>query len=76
MIASYYCPAADGNKECKKPNPVACQASMDYHAAINYSEVDFAGVNSVIVSCDDDYNLQIIQTSGYTPERGTFIDEY
>lgn len=76
MIASYYCPAAVGSKECKKPNPTTCQASMDYHCAVNYSEVDFTGVKSVIVSCDDDCNLKIIQTNGYTPERGTFCDEY
>lgn len=77
MIVGYYCPAADVyGKTCKRSNPTTCQMSMDYHCAINYSEVDFTGVKSILVSCDSNGDMKIIQANGYTDERGEFCDEY
>ena len=77
MVTSYYCPVADiNNKDAYCPDPTKCQPPVDYHNAINYSEVDFNGVKSVLMVCDGNGNMKIIQANGYTDERGEFSDSY
>lgn len=78
MVVSYYCPVVDSkNKKNYCIYSAQClYPSVNYHDTVNYSEVDFEGVESVVISCDDEGQLKIIQANGYTEDRGTFCDMY
>lgn len=47
-----------------------------YSSARNYSEVDMEGVNHLVIRREGYGEMYITQASGYTYDRGTFIDMY
>ncbi len=42
---------------------------------INYKDVNFDGVNSLVIHYENEQG-KIVQASGYTPDRGLFVDMY
>lgn len=57
-------------------DPRNCETFIDVTKAINYTSVDFDGVNSVHVYRYDDGQYYIAQAGGYTYDRGLFCDLY
>ena len=63
-----------GNKNGVYIDPRNNNAYVDYTKAVNFAEVDFEGVNHLVVNRNDDGELTIIQAGGYNSERGLFTD--
>ena len=65
-----------GNKEGIYIDPTNCNAYMDYKKAVNIQEVNFSGVNNLVINREKDGSFKIIQAGGYDRERGLFVDLY
>jgi hypothetical protein len=65
-----------GNKKDIYIDPTNCRCYIDYACADNYNKINFDGVDSLIVNRDENENLHIVQTGGWTSDRGLFVDLY
>lgn len=65
-----------GNKDGVFIDPRNCNAYVFYSSARNYSEVDMEGVNHLVIRREGYGEMYITQASGYTYDRGMFIDMY
>ena len=65
-----------GNKEGIYIDSTNCNAYMDYEKAVNIQEVNFSGVNNLVINREKDGSFKIIQAGGYDSERGLFVDLY
>ena len=57
-------------------DPRTCHAYIDPSKALNADRVNLDGVNHVCIDADASGNFVIFQASGYTTERGLFLDVY
>lgn len=76
MIDNIYSATIAGNKRGIYIDPRNCEAFIDVTKAINYSGIDFEGVNGIHVYRYNDGRFFIAQAGGYTQERGMFCDLY
>lgn len=65
-----------GNKNGVYIDPRNNNACVDYTRAVNFTKVNFDGVNHLIINRKDDGELTIVQAGGYNSERGLFTDLY
>lgn len=69
-----------GNKTGVYIDPVDNNAYIDYTKSENYADVNFAGVNNIVVTrfvkAYRGEVLRIVQAGGYTADRGLFVDCY
>ena len=69
-----------GNKDGVYIDSRNCNAYVDYEKAENYSEVDMQDVNHLVIvrlyKPYRGYVMRIVQASGYSLDRGLFIDMY
>ena len=77
MKYDYIYPArVSGNKSDLYINPLNCEAFIDARKATNFLNIDFTGVNHICINRKEDNSFYIFSVSGYTYERGLFIDQY
>lgn len=57
-------------------NPCNNETHIDPRKATNAEKVNLDGVNHVCIDRAADGNFYIFQASGYTPDRGAFLDMY
>lgn len=65
-----------GNKNGVYIDPTNNNALVNYTKAVNAASVDFDGVNHLVVRKEDNGDLIIVQTGGYSSKRGLFTDLY
>lgn len=65
-----------GNKEGIYIDPRNCNAYVNYNKAINVNDVNFFGVNNLVISIGNNGEMKIIQAGGYNRIRGLFVDLY
>lgn len=68
--------AVTGNKDNLYINPCNCNAYIDARQATNFKAIDFKGVNHIGIHRNDDQSFYIFFVSGYTYDKGMFIDNY
>ena len=65
-----------GNKSGIYIDPRNCHAYIDVRGAENFNEVNFIGVNNVVIYREKSGKYYIAQAGGYTAQRGMFVDVY
>jgi len=69
-----------GNKDGVYIDCRNCNARVDFEQAENYSDVDMQDVNHLVIvrlyKPYRGYVMRIVQASGYSLDRGSFIDMY
>ena len=69
-----------GNKDGVYIDCRNCNARVDFEQAENFAEVNMQDVNSLVIvrlyKADRGYVMRIVQASGYSLDRGLFIDMY
>ena len=69
-----------GNKDGVYIDSRNCNAYVDYEEAENFAEVNMQDVNHLVIvrlyKVGRGYVMRIVQASGYSFDRGLFIDMY
>ena len=65
-----------GNRTGIYIDPRTNHAHITPERCSNCSAVNLEGVNHLVIDRDNAGNMEIVQASGYTPERGLFCDLY
>ena len=69
-----------GNKDGVYIDCRNCNARVDFEQAENFAEVNMQDVNSLVIvrlyKAGRGYVMRIVQASGYSFDRGLFIDMY
>ena len=65
-----------GNRTGIYIDPCTNQAYITPESCTNYNTVNMEGVNHLVIKRDTAGNMDIIQASGYTPDKGIFCDLY
>lgn len=65
-----------GNKEGIYIDSRNCETYIQSEKCENYKAVDFDGVNGLVVYRDNEGKMYIVQASGFSDNRGLFVDMY
>ena len=69
-----------GNKDGVYIDCRNCNANVDFEQAENFADVNMQDVNSLVIvrsyKAGRGYVMRIVQASGYSLDRGSFVDMY
>ena len=72
----YVTASVTGNRDAFYINPCTCNAFVNPRKALNADVLQLDGVNHVCIEAYADGSFKVFQASGYSYERGMFLDMY